>query len=139
MAKAPIASAPNAKAPTACAPVAIAGKARGRAISDFIAWRGRIERGGSGVCKFGGIGTTQMPGSTLFLEPMTRIGGKRYSGLPSTNSPVNTPTYGAASKGELLGLVPSSAAQPVSPKTTAAAATHLAAISDLSEWLMRLS
>jgi len=74
---------------------------------------------------------TQMSGPTLLLEPMTRIAGRRYSGFPSTNSPVNTPTYGSASKGELLGLGPSSAAQPASPKTRAVAtATHMAAISD---------
>jgi hypothetical protein len=80
---------------------------------------------------------TQMSGPTLLLEPMTRIEGRRYSGFPSTNSPVNTPTYGAASKGELLGLGPSSAAQPASPKTRAVAtATHVAAISDRGEWLM---
>jgi hypothetical protein len=88
----------------------------------------------------GDTGMTHMSGPALFLEPMTRIGGKRYSGLPSTNSPVNTPTYGAASKGGLLGLGPSSAAQPASPKTRAVAtATHIAAISDLGEWLMALN
>ena len=78
-----------------------------------------------------------MSGPTLLLEPMTRIAGKRYSGFPSTNSPVNTPTYGAGPKGELLGLGPSSAAQPASPKTRAVAtAIHVAAISDGGEWLM---
>jgi hypothetical protein len=82
-------------------------------------------------------GMTQISGPTRFLEPMTRIGGKRYRGLPSTNSPVNTPTYGAASKGELLGLGPSSAAQPASPKTRAVAtATHITSISGLNERLM---
>ena len=80
---------------------------------------------------------TQMSGATLILEPMTKIGGKRYSGLPSTNSPVNTPTYGAASKGELLGFGPSLAAQPASPKTSAVAtASHMAAISDHGDGLI---
>jgi hypothetical protein len=79
----------------------------------------------------------QMSGPTLLLEPMTRIGGRRYSGFPSTNPPVNTPTKGAASKGELLDPEPNTAAQPASPKTRAvAAATHMAAISDRGEWLM---
>jgi hypothetical protein len=50
---------------------------------------------------------------------MTRIGGKRYSGFPSTYSPVNTPTYGAASNGEPLGFGPGVAAQAASPKTSA--------------------
>jgi hypothetical protein len=85
----------------------------------------------------GDTGMTQMSGPTLFLEPMTRIGGKRYSGFPSTNSPVNTPTYGAAPKGELIGWRPSSAAQPATPKTRAVAtATHVTAISNLGERLM---
>jgi hypothetical protein len=78
-----------------------------------------------------------MSGATLLLEPMTRMEGKRYSGFPSTNSPVNTPTYGAAPKGELLGLGPSSAAQPASPKTRAVAtAIPMAAIAERGEWLM---
>ena len=82
-------------------------------------------------------GVTQISGPTLLLEPMTTIAGKRYSGFPSTNSPVNTPTYGAAPKGELLGLVLSSVAQLASPKTRAVAtAIHMAAISDRGEWLM---
>ena len=80
---------------------------------------------------------THMSDPTLVLEPMTRIAGKRYSGFPSTSSPVNTPTYGAVPKGELLGLVPSSAAQLASPKTRAVAtANHMAAILDRGEWLM---
>src|SRR5450432_3481248 len=80
---------------------------------------------------------TQMSGRTLLLEPMTRIVGKRYSGFPSTNSPANTPTYGAASMGELLSFGPSSAAQPASPKATAVATEiHTAAISERGEWLM---
>jgi len=65
---------------------------------------------------------------------MTRIGGKRYRGLPSTNSPVNTPTYGAGSKGEPLGPGPSPAAQLASPSTRIVArATRVALILDLYE------
>jgi hypothetical protein len=77
---------------------------------------------------------TQVSGPTRFLLPMTRIGGKRYRGLPSTNSPVNTPTYGAGSKGEPPGLGPSPAAQLASPKARIVArATRVALISDLDE------
>jgi hypothetical protein len=80
---------------------------------------------------------TQLSSATLLLEPMTRMEGKRYSGFLSTNSPVNTPTYGAASKGKLLGLGPSSAAHPASPKTRAVAtAIDMAAILERGKWLM---
>jgi len=48
-------------------------------------------------------------------DPMTSIVGKRYSGNPSTNSPVNTPTYGASVAG-LLRLCGNSVAHPASPR-----------------------
>ena len=81
-----------------------------------------------------------MSGPTLLLEPIIRIAGKRYSGFPSTNSPVNTPTYGAVPHGELLGLVPNSEAQPASPNRKAVAtAIRMAAILDRGAWLMAIS
>lgn len=76
----------------------------------------------------------QVSGAALIRLPMTRIGGKRYSGLPSTYSPVNTPTYGAGSKGEPPGCGTRLAAQPASSKTSAAAtATLSAAILDCGD------
>src|SRR5215510_2301340 len=53
--------------------------------------------------------------------------GKRYSGNPSTNSPVNTPTYCASLAG-LLNLGERSEAHPVSPRMRSAQmATHTGA------------
>jgi hypothetical protein len=61
------------------------------------------------------VGPAQVPGPRLLREPTTSIDGKRYSGFPSTNSPVKTPTYGAASTGGRFGLGVISDAHPVSP------------------------
>jgi hypothetical protein len=77
---------------------------------------------------------SQLSNPTLVLEPITRIGGKRYSGIPSTNSSVNTPTSGEASNDELLILGRSSAAQPTRPKRRAVdRATQMAPTSGRSE------
>jgi hypothetical protein len=57
----------------------------------------------------------QVPGPTLLREPKTSTVGKRYKGFPSTNSPVNTPTYGAASTGARFGFGMSSEAHPAIP------------------------
>jgi hypothetical protein len=58
---------------------------------------------------------TQVPGPKLLREPTISIVGKRYRGFPSTNSPVNTPTYGAGSAEGRFGLGVSSEAHPASP------------------------
>ena len=78
-----------------------------------------------------------MSGPTLLLEPMTMMVGKRYTGLPSTNSPVNTPMYGAGSEAGVAGFVPNSPAQPANPKMRIVATpSHMPAMSRRDVQLM---
>jgi hypothetical protein len=50
------------------------------------------------------VAVAHLPDPMLLREPTTSRVGKRYSGFPSTNSPVNTPSYGAVSVVEWLVL-----------------------------------
>ena len=62
------------------------------------------------------LGRPHMSGPDAALEPMTRIAGKRYSGFPSTSSPVNTPTTAQPPKANCSAWGPVQRRSPRAPQ-----------------------